>query len=311
MGNEIASLDSIGPIKRPVLEDVSIVIPTLGREIIESCFYWIAAGSSWPGELIVTDQGNNPRVKEWLDVLEKIGIKTCYLPSQKRGRAAGINTGLREVKTRFVAVTDDDCFVDHQWLSKMVSCLKSHPDRIFTGRVEPAGIQDVSFCVVPSRTPKVYDRPQLRVHPLIGGNFGVAMEKVRQIGLFDEHPSIFSAEDSDYGYRALRKGVKIEYNPDIVVHHYNWRDTINRAKRYEDYSVSQGAFYGKYLLSGDLLIPFQALRDLVRGPVRWALGILSRDQDKIDRGRADSLKLIVGILAGVRRRKEQAANGEW
>jgi GT2 family glycosyltransferase len=305
MGQELASLESLSIKARPIMEDISIVIPTLGREILESCLYWIAVSKTWPKEIIVVDQGNNPQVRRWLKALADLGMGICYVPSQQRGRAAGINSGLGQVKTRFVTITDDDCFVDNEWLLKMVTCLRDSPERIFTGRVEPAGRPDVNFCVVTSRTPITYDHPQLRVHPLIGGNIGVAMDRVDHIGPFDEHPSIFSAEDSDWGYRALRKGVWISYNPDIFLYHYNWREPEQRASRYRDYSRSQGAFYGKYLLSGDLLIPLQALRDLVRGPIRWLRGIALRNQDMIDRGRGDTLELVGGILAGMRRRNIQ------
>jgi GT2 family glycosyltransferase len=303
MGKELAYLASLKIEPRPVLADVSVVIPTLGRNILESCLYWIAVGRAWPAQLIVVDQGNRQQVEGWLRVLSDAGMETCYMPSQQRGRAAGINSGLRHVQTRFVAITDDDCFVDEQWLLKMVTCLRACPERIFTGRVEPAGKPDVNFCTVTSPAPVTHVKPELRVHPLIGGNIGVAMERVKYIGFFDEHPSIFSAEDSDWGYRALRKGVWISYNPDIFLYHYNWRDSDQRADRYRDYSRSQGAFYGKYLLSGDLLIPLQALRDVVRGPIRWLRGIVLRNQDMIDRGKGDSLELVGGILAGMRRRK--------
>jgi GT2 family glycosyltransferase len=288
---------------KPIREDVSIVIPTLGRAILEGCLYWIAAGNVWPGELIVVDQGQNPKVNEWMQQISRLGISTKYLPSKQRGRAAGINYGLNEVRTPYVAITDDDCFVDAEWLEKMVRSLEKSKDRIITGRVEPAGNEDVAFCVVTSRDYKIYVKNQLKIHPLIGGNIGISMENVKRIGPFDEHPSISSAEDSDWGYRALRSGITIVYDPDIMIRHYNWRDSDQRGKRYRDYSRSQGAYYGKYLLSGDLLILVQTLRDLVRGPLRWVRGLIKGDQDMIDRGRADSLELIPGIISGLRRSK--------
>jgi GT2 family glycosyltransferase len=303
MTNDWESINSSHFDIRPVIEDISIVIPTLGRAILEGCLYWLASGSTWPGELIIVDQGQNPQVKEWLKRLGEIGFHNYYLPSNQRGRAAGINRGLDQVRTQFIAITDDDCFVDHAWLERIVEALHRTPERIITGRVEPAGKGDVDFCVVTSREPKIYLKNQLKVHPLIGGNIGVSMENVNKIGPFDEHPSIFSAEDSDWGYRALRKGIPIVYDPDIMIRHYNWRDSGQRGKRYRDYSRSQGAYYGKYLLSGDLLILLQTLRDLVRGPIRWVRGLVKGNQDMIDRGRADSLELIPGIIAGVRRRK--------
>jgi GT2 family glycosyltransferase len=285
---------------RPVLGDISIVIPTLGRPILAQCLHHVAVGSAWPAEILIVDQGSSPDIDRWCQLFCSAGLKARHIPSRQRGRSAGINRGLEQVRTRFVAVTDDDCFVDINWLPRMAGSLYKNPEAIITGRVDPAGEGDVDFCVVTSPIPRIYDRPQLKVHPLIGGNMGAPMDLVERIGLFDEHPSVRSAEDSDWGYRALRLGIPIIYDPDIVVSHYSWRNAHQRASRYQDYARSQGGFYGKYLSRGDRFVLLQAARDLLRGPVRWLRGIVLRNQDMVDRGRADTLFLIPGILAGFR-----------
>lgn len=285
---------------RPVIDDLAIVIPTLGRPLLETSLHYLLAGTHWPGELIVVDQGNKAEAQAWMSIVGQHGIRARYVPSDQRGRSAGINRGLEQVTTARVAITDDDCFVDADWLVKMAANLHEKPDSIVTGRVEPAG--DDEFCTVTSLTPRIYERPQLKAQPLIGGNMGVAMNLVARVGFFDEHPSIHAAEDSDWGYRALRQGIPIIYNPEIVVRHYSWRDPAQRAGRYRHYSRSQGGFYGKHLLQGDPLIALQMTRDLVRGPLRWMRGAIKRDQDMIDRGQADTLELLPGIVAGIRRR---------
>jgi GT2 family glycosyltransferase len=263
---------------KPVLDDISVIIPTLGRPILESCLRWLVDGSHWPGHLIIVDQGRNPVVAEWLDQLEMVGLNTLYVPSGQTGRSAGINRGLERVQTRFVAITDDDCFVCENWLDKMVKQLRQEPGTIVTGRVELAGDEEVAFSVVSGTEPKRYTKPHLKVHPFIGGNVGMSMEVVERIGPFDEHPSLQSAEDSDYGYRALRLGIPILYDPEIVLLHYHWRDNSQRAERYNEYSRSQGGFYGKHLLNGDPIIWLQVARALVRGPIRWIRGTFLRDQ---------------------------------
>jgi GT2 family glycosyltransferase len=288
---------------QPLLREISVVIPTLGRPILETCLCWLVDGTHWPVRVIVVDQGRNPVVAEWLDKLQAGGVNTLYVPSDQNGRSAGINRGLERVQTRFVAITDDDCFVSADWLLKMDTQLHHEPGTIVTGRVDLAGDEEIPFSVVSSRELRRYTKPQLKVHPFIGGNVGMSMEVVNRIGPFDEHPSLQSAEDSDYGYRALRLGIPILYDPEIIVLHYHWRDASQRDARYTEYSRSQGGFYGKYLISGDSLILKQAARDLTRGPIRWMRGIVLRDQDMIDRGRSDSLHLLPGIIAGIYREK--------
>jgi GT2 family glycosyltransferase len=290
---------------RPILDDITVVIPTLGRPILEESLSWLAASNAWPAAVIVVDQGARPEVAVWVERLLVLGLTAQHLPSMQHGRSAGINRGLERVRTRFVAVTDDDCFVTADWLEGMTGHLRRWPEAIITGRVEAAGDDAVEFCVVPSMTPAVYRRPQLKTHPLIGGNMGVSIANVERIGLFDEHPSLRSAEDSDWGYRALRLGIPITYVPEVAVRHYNWRTTDQRAARYREYARSQGGFYGKYLFSGNWLIPLQAGRGLVRGPIRWLRGLARRDQDMIARGRADTTDLLPGIMAGLRRSRQR------
>lgn len=287
----------------PVLEDVSVVIPTLGRPILESCLRWLADGSHWPGSLIVVDQGRQPAVAAWLQQLHEAGMSTCYAPSHERGRAAALNRGLERVSTPFVLMTDDDCFVTSDWLQSMVTQLRQDPAVILTGRVDLAGNDEVAFSVVSSREYKRYERPQLKVHPFIGGNAGLAMALVARVGLFDEHACLQNAEDNDYGYRALRLGIPIVYNPEIVVLHYHWRDAAQRAARYAEYARSQGGFYGTYLRRGHGIVFLQAARDLVRGPLRWLRGLLRGDSDLIERGWADARGMLPGIVAGLRRGK--------
>ena len=286
---------------RPILDDITVVIPTLGRPILEDCLACLAAGIAWPKAVIVVDQSASAEAATWVRRLVELGMAAQHVPSGQRGRSAGINRGLEQVETRFVAVTDDDCLVQADWLQSMTEHLRRWPDAIITGRVDSAGDQTVEFCTVTSMTPQAYFKPQLRAHPLIGGNVGVAMATVQRIGMYDEHPSVHSAEDSDWGYRALRLGIPIAYKPDVAVRHFNWRSVDQRAKRYGDYARSQGAFYGKYLLSGDWLIALQLIRGLVRAPLRWLWGIVLRDDDMRDRGRAHTLGLLPGALAGVRR----------
>jgi len=291
--------------QRPILADITVVIPTLGRPILEESLNWLVAGRAWPAAVIVVDQGARPEVAVWVERLQVLGLTAQHLPSMQRGRSAGVNCGLERVRTRFVAVTDDDCFVTPDWLQGMTGHLRRWPEAIITGRVEAAGDDAVEFCAVTFTTPMVYRRPQLKVHPLIGGNMGVSMATVERIGLFDEHPSLRSAEDSDWGYRALRLGIPIAYMPEVAVRHHNWRTTGQRASRYREYARSQGGFYGKYLFSGDWLIPLQAGRALLRGPIRWLRGLARRDQDMIARGRADMIDLLPGIVAGLRRSRQR------
>lgn len=286
---------------RPILDDITVVIPTLGRAILEESLYWIVSGSAWPGEIIVVDQGSSQQVAALIEKLRLLGIKARHVPSTQRGRAAGINRGLEQVKTRFVAITDDDCFVESNWLAQMDRHLQLHPGAIVTGRVEAAG--DDMIIVVTAREPAIYRQPRLQFDTMSGGNMGTSRAVIDRVGLFDEHASVRTAEDGEWSYRALRAGVFIVYAPEVGVRHFGWRDDNKRAVQYKDYARSHGGFYGKYLRRGDWFIALRALIHYVRALRRWIRGTITGDQETALYGRAYVTGLLPGIIAGFRRGK--------
>lgn len=284
---------------RAVLDDVTLVIPTLGRGILEACLSSILTGNSWPGQLIVVDQGSSPKVAEWIAKLRYFGINTEHLPSRQRGRAAAVNRGIEHSATRFVAITDDDCLVDPNWLQSMADCLRGTPDCIVTGRVEAEGDEPV-VALNPNSTSAIQRRPRLNFDTMCGGNMGISSAVITRVGLFDEDPCLRAAEDNEYAYRALRLGVSIVYAPGVLVRHYGWRNANERVTQYQSYARSHGGFYGKYLRRGDWFIAVRAGIHLLRALRRWVRGSLTANQELALRGRAYLTGLLPGIIAGWR-----------
>jgi len=285
---------------KPILEDITIVIPTLGREILEQSLFWILSGSAWPGYLIVVEQGCNPDVAKVLRRVQEIGIRAKHILSSQSGRSAGINRGLEQVDTRFVAITDDDCFVREDWLFNMASRLRFSPEAVVTGRVEAAG-EDM-IVVVTSTIPSIQHRPKLKFDSMSGGNMGTSLEVFRKVGLFEEDPVMATAEDAEWAYRALRKSVIIRYEPDVVLAHFGWRDTAKRAEQYRHYALSHGGFYGKYMRKGDLFILLRAIMHFARALRRWIYGRMTGNSEGALTGKSYVWGLVPGIAAGLRSR---------
>ena len=299
--NNSSSIYEIDFEPRPVIEDISIVIPTLGRDIIEQSLHWIVKGSAWPGCLIIVNQGPDEKVEGWLQHLRSLGLNTKHIRSNQRGRSAGVNRGLEQVETTFAAITDDDCFVDVDWLNNLANRLRLNPNTIVTGRVEAAG-EDM-IIVVTSTTPAIYHKPRLKFDSMSGGNMGTSISVVREVGLFDEDPCMQTAEDAEWSYRALRKGISIIYDPDVCLWHFGWRDPAKRAEQYRHYALSHGGFYGKYLRKGDWFILLRVVIHYLRTFRRWINGWRRGNEDLAMLGRAYFLYLLPGIIAGLRSRK--------
>jgi len=287
--------------RRPRLDDLSVVIPTIGRAILRRSLAAIADGNHWPARVIVVDQSASAEVAGWLAELAARGLDTLHVPSAERGRALGVNRGIERVETAFLAITDDDCLVAPEWAQQMATALRAHPDSIVTGRVDAAGGEDVAM-VVDAPAAFIHERPSLRFDPLSGGNMGASRRIFERVGTFEEDPRILFAEDGEWAYRALRQGVALRYEPDVIVAHYGWRDAAERQRQYANYARSQGAFYGKFIRRGDGFILLRAGLHLLRAGLRWLRGSLAGDVEQARIGRAYASQLLPGIASMFRAR---------
>jgi GT2 family glycosyltransferase len=288
----------------PILADLSLVVPTLGRPVLRRCLAAIRAGDRWPARVIVVDQGSGDEVARLLDQLEAGGIAATHVRSDQRGRSAGLNRGIERVGTELVAITDDDCLAEPDWLRAMHARLHAHPGAAITGRVEAEGDGPV-VAVVTEHREVVQRRPSLRFDRLSGGNMGTSRAVLERVGPFDEDARVRTAEDCDWSYRALRAGVAIVYAPEVCVRHLGWRDAGERSEQYRDYALSHGGFYGKHLRRGDGFIAARAALHVGRSARRLLRGLLTGDRERIVHASAYLRGLPLGIVRGLRRRRRE------
>ena len=285
---------------RPILDDISVVIPTLGRSILRDSICYLLEGSAWPAEVIVVDQGRVDSIASWMGGQSAPGMKLSYVPSSTNGRSAGLNQGLQRVRTPFVAITDDDCFVHENWMANLASHLRANSRTVVTGLVI-SSIDTAEVRRQITRQPLiVYERPRLKHDRLTGGNMGLSMSTLRQVGAFDEDPRVHFAEDCEWAYRALRSGISIGFASDVVVLHYPWRNDAQRDAQVRNYARSHGVFYGKYLRQGDLFILMRILVHHARALRWWVRSLFGGDPDDRNVGRAYLTGLLPGIFTGLR-----------
>jgi hypothetical protein len=127
---------------------------------------------------------------------------------------------------------------------------------------------------------------------------GFALRIAQYIGPFDR--DLFTAEDNDWAYRALRAGIPILYAPEIVVYHIHWRDKAQLAAVYRAYAWSQWAFYGKHLRQGDWSMLLRTTISLFRGVKSLINGVLHNDYGQRADGYARLTLLLPGLVAGLR-----------
>jgi len=259
---------------------ISIVVCTANRsKQLKQCLSHIVNSQSPGGatELIVVDNNSSDDTK---DVVAGFGDSSfCeikYVFEGRQGHSRARNRGLAEARYPLVAFTDDDCYVARDWMVSILREFSVDPSlHILGGRVElaqtgdqPVGIRTFTDRMQVSSFRELHSR-------MIGCNFVCAREVFNEIGVFDTHLGKGSrcgcAEDTDFFYRALKKGCKVLYSPEITVYHAHGRSTSTSTQSVrDDYARGRGAFYCKYILKGDLLILKEALRE-VRSLVRNTL----------------------------------------
>jgi GT2 family glycosyltransferase len=288
-----------------VWRDVTVVIPTTGGDVLHGCLSSIAAGTTWPQELVVVDQGQRGDVAAWIADLRAGGLNARHLPSSQRGIAAATNRGLEQVRTPYVAITHDDCRVRPDWLTRLAARLPQVGDAVLTGRVEPTG-DGIVLTVKIADEPAVYRAPLIDGDVLFPPNMAFPIRLLQRVGAFDEHRSLLTAgEDNDWAYRALRAGIPMVYDPAVTVGHLARFTRSDLPALYRRYARGQGAFYGKHLRRGDGFIARRAVHDLLRAPWLLLRGLATANVELIAMGTGEVTGLPRGILAGLRN------DGRW
>jgi GT2 family glycosyltransferase len=286
--------------RQETAQEITVVVPTLGGPVLEGCLDSIARGTMWPNGLIVVDQGGGDAAARWVAALHARGMDVSHIQSDRRGIAAATNVGLQHVRTRFVAVTHDDCVVRGDWLERAAGRVGTIGDAILTGRVEPVG-DGIVLTVKTAETPATYTVPLVNGDVLFPPNMAFAVRLIDRIGPFDEHFSLATAgEDNEWAHRALRAGVPIVYDPSVSVAHLARHTSQDLPRLYQRYARGQGAFYGTWLRRGDRFIALRAARDLLRAPWLLLRGLVTRNRELIAMGRAECTGLLPGIVAGLR-----------
>ncbi|MGA0706290.1 MAG: glycosyltransferase family 2 protein [Steroidobacteraceae bacterium] len=283
---------------RPLIEpDVTVLIPTVGRPVLERAIAAIECGTAWPCELVVVDQSVDAIARKIVEAACARGFPARWLACDGRGRSLGLNTGLSQIRSRIVLITDDDCLARMDWLQSMVARLRANPGCLVTGRVlaEDGAVQ-LSVAVDDREVLQV--KPSPRFDRLSGGNMGFHRLICERVGPFSTQPAMRTAEDAEYAYRALRMGVPILYAPEVCVTHLGWRDQSARTEQYRSYALSQSGMFGWYVRQGDVFMLLRSAVHLLRCARRWLLGSLKGDREMATNGRSYLMYFFLGFSVG-------------
>jgi glycosyltransferase involved in cell wall biosynthesis len=245
--------------------EISVIVATCNRdEALMATLRSLAESqvpADLPWEVLVVDNNSTDCTKIVVEAFIGEGhSRFRYLFEPRQGKAFAINTGIREATGRIIALTDDDCIVDSQWIMSILQEYDSDPDlAVVGGRVELYDQRDKAITVRVSQQRLLVSSVPFEPSfiPIIGCNVAFKRKVYDEIGNFDHNLGPGSkghlvADDTDFLYRAYKNGFKVVYSPDVLVYHNHGRRTdAAGAAVSQQYVRGRGAFYCKHVLRRD------------------------------------------------------------
>jgi GT2 family glycosyltransferase len=244
-----------GSVAEPPVVPLTVAISTLDRpDALGRCLQSILDGSTLPSEIVVVDQGEDRRAG---DVIDRLGdaLSIAYVRDAGRGLGRSQNLAVSHAANAHVAVLDDDCVADTDWVATMWRTLEEVD--VAAGRVLPLGPDLPALYPVASRTSVVrrtFVGTALPWDVGSGNNFAFARGWYERVGGCDERLGPGSrgrgAVDLDLFYRLVRAGARVRYEPDAVVFHER-KPRSERLERRIPYGYGMGACCTFWLRDGE------------------------------------------------------------
>ncbi|MEA1050965.1 glycosyltransferase [Lamprobacter modestohalophilus] len=257
---------------------LSLVISTRNRaESLSKCLDY-TLGMQWAFEVVVVDNGSTDSTRDVINSFqqscpERISAKTVFEPSAGLARAR--NTGWRAATGEIVGFTDDDCYVDPDFMNAVSRQFASDASLGYLGgRILLFDSRDLRKTIKESTTTE--DVPPRTFVPagfIQGANFAFRREALEACGGFDElmgAGTAYPAEDIDLITRLSAVGWAGRYSPEPVVYHHHGRRSADDAFQLDKgYDVGRGAYYAACVIN--IAVPGQAILYWLRNARRYSV----------------------------------------
>src|SRR5215218_8421231 len=114
--------ESAEPVTAPVVP-VGVAISTFGRRIaLRRCLRSLAEGGAHPAEVVVVDQSRDASARPVVDAVDQLR-NVRHVGQAAIGLGVAQNEAVRQTTTPIVAVLDDDCVADTDWVAGLYRVL--------------------------------------------------------------------------------------------------------------------------------------------------------------------------------------------
>jgi len=208
---------------------VSVVVPTHNRKSDLQICLEALFGQTYPAdqfEILVADDGSSDGTEQLVEQFQlRTGPPIRWLGQSRKGPSAARNRGIRDAKGEWVAMTDDDCQPEPDWLKSLCDAMEAHP--------EWAGCGGQIVRRNDSRISRFIDDTGAMNHPVFDGealylvtaNAIYRKAVLDEVGGFEESIDWPGGEDPDLSYRIRQRGYHLGVEPRSVIQHKH-RDTF-------------------------------------------------------------------------------------
>ena len=206
-----------------------IIVNWNGRELLTECLESLRGQVYKPLDITLVDNGS---IDGSVDFITQAypEVRTIALQNNT-GFSAANNNALKNVRSEYVALLNNDAVAHPMWLKNLVNALETHPKAAFAASkmlfydnpnvIDRAGDAYTRAGAGLLRGRGVSADKCNRQEWIFGASAGAALyrtEMLSDIGFFDEDFFLLY-EDVDLSFRAQLKGYKCLYVPEAVVYH--------------------------------------------------------------------------------------------
>ncbi len=237
---------------------VSVVVPTYNRAdslavVLPALLSQSVSPDSY--EILLCDAGSTDGTVELIESLSDDRIR--FLPGPNTGRGGARNRGIQEARGHLVLFTDADIIAEPDLIEQHLLSHDRFPGDAVVGcevQVDTLEQYEISRLDPQAYARHSYDRGSLPWYYFLTGNASVRKADLLRVDGFDEDFTGYGHEDLELGYRLIKSGCTLRYNPEAVNYHWHPVEFEEQCKKMYLAGISTVRFYRKHR---DLRIPLR------------------------------------------------------
>jgi GT2 family glycosyltransferase len=204
---------------------------------------------------VVVDNGSTDGTSDLLRVFaENAPFRVVLVHEPRPGLSVARNAGIARATGEVIAFTDDDCYVESDFLLKMLEVFEDRSVGFMGGRILLYDDTDAPITIRPENH-SYFIKPYSFIKPgqLHGANMAARRSLLVELDGFDPELGVggrfHACEETDFQARASQKGATGAYDPRPLLWHHHGRKpgrSYNKLKKGYDYG--RGAYYAKFIL---------------------------------------------------------------